>query len=68
MSNKEKDLLKEKIKKAIKQSSQRLVEKKKALRQTLVVSKDGKIEVINPWLEREGEYPFEYLRARSEVK
>jgi hypothetical protein len=48
MSNKEKDLLKEKIKKAIKLSSQKLVEKKKALGQTLVVSKDGKIEVINP--------------------
>jgi hypothetical protein len=48
MRNKEKDLLKEKIKKAIKLSSQKLVEKKKALGQTLVVSKDGKIEVINP--------------------
>jgi hypothetical protein len=48
MSNKEKDLLKEKIKKAIKLSAKRLVEKKKALGQSLVVSKDGKIEVINP--------------------
>jgi hypothetical protein len=48
MSNKEKDLLKEKIKKAIKLSSQKLIEKKKSLGQSLVISKDGEIKVIKP--------------------
>lgn len=48
MSNKEKDELKEKIKKAIQISSQKLLEKKKALGQSLVISKDGEIQVIQP--------------------
>ena len=47
-SRKEKDLLKEKIKKAIQLSSQKLIEKKKALGQSLVISKDGEIKVIKP--------------------
>jgi hypothetical protein len=48
MSNKEKDLLKEKIKKAIQLSSQKLIEKKKSLGQSLVISKDGEIKVVKP--------------------
>lgn len=48
MSNKEKDLLKEKIKKAIQLSFQKLIEKKKSLGQSLVISKDGEIKVIKP--------------------
>jgi hypothetical protein len=48
MSNKEKDELKEKIKKAIQISSQKLLEKKKALGQSMVISKDGEIQVIQP--------------------
>jgi hypothetical protein len=48
MSNKEKELLKEKIKKAIQLSSQKLIEKKKALGQSLVISKDGEIKLIKP--------------------
>jgi hypothetical protein len=48
MSSKEKEILKEKIKRAIKISSQKLIEKKKALGQTLVISEDGKIRVIEP--------------------
>lgn len=48
MSSKEKEILKEKIKRAIKISSQKLIEKKKALGQSLVISEDGKIRVIEP--------------------
>jgi hypothetical protein len=48
MSNNEKEILKEKIKKAIKISSQKLLEKKKALGQKLVISEEGKIRVIEP--------------------
>jgi hypothetical protein len=48
MNNKEKEILKEKIKKAIKLSSQRLVEQKRALGQKLVISEGGKIKEINP--------------------
>jgi hypothetical protein len=48
MSNKEKDELKEKIKNAIQISSQKLLEKKKALGQSMVISKDGEIRVIRP--------------------
>jgi hypothetical protein len=48
MSSKEKEILKEKIKRAIKISSQKLIEKKKALGQNLVISEDGKIRVIEP--------------------
>jgi len=48
MSSKEKEVLKERIKRAIKVSSQKLIEKKKALGQKLVISEDGKIRVIEP--------------------
>jgi hypothetical protein len=48
MSNHERELLKEKIKRAIKISSQKLIEKKKALGQKLVISEEGKIRVIEP--------------------
>ena len=48
MSNDEKEILKEKIKRAIKISSQTLIEKKRALGQKLVISEDGKISVIEP--------------------
>jgi len=48
MSTEEKDLLKEKIKNAIKISSQKLIEKKRALGQQIVISEDGKIRVIEP--------------------
>ena len=52
MSNDEKEILKEKIKRAIKISSQKLIEKKRALGQKLVISEDGKISVIEPWKKR----------------
>ena len=48
MSIKEREVLKEKIKSAIKISSQKLIEKKKALGQNLVISEDGKIRVVEP--------------------
>ena len=48
MSNNDKDILKEKIKRAIIISSQKLIEKKKALGQKLVISEKGKIKVIEP--------------------
>ncbi len=48
MSNKEKEILKEKIKRAIKISSEKLIEKKRALGQNLVISENGKIRVIEP--------------------
>jgi hypothetical protein len=48
MSKNERELLKEKIKRAIKISSQKLIEKKKALGQKLVISEEGKIRVIDP--------------------
>lgn len=48
MSNTERILLKEKIKRAIKISSQKLIEKKKALGQKLVISENGKIRIIDP--------------------
>ena len=48
MSNEEKELLKEKIKKAIQLSAQKLVASKRANGQSVVVSKDGKIQVIKP--------------------
>jgi hypothetical protein len=48
MSNKEREILKEKIKRAIKISSQKLIEKKKALGQKLVISENGKIRIIEP--------------------
>jgi hypothetical protein len=48
MSNNEREILKEKIKRAIKISSQKLIENKKALGQKLVISEEGKIRVIEP--------------------
>ena len=48
MSSDEREILKEKIKKAIIISSQKLIEKKKALGQKLVISEEGKIRVIEP--------------------
>lgn len=48
MSNNDREILKEKIKRAIKISSQKLIEKKKALGQKLVISEEGKIRVIEP--------------------
>ena len=48
MSNNEREILKKKIKRAIKISSQKLIEKKKALGQKLVISEEGKIRVIEP--------------------
>lgn len=48
MSDKEKEILKEKIKAAMKISSQKLRETKKALGQKLVVSEAGKIKLIDP--------------------
>ena len=48
MSNNEREILKEKIKRAIKISSQKLIEKKKALGQKLVASEEGKIREIEP--------------------
>jgi hypothetical protein len=48
MSTNEREILKEKIKRAIKISSQKLIEKKKALGQKLVISEEGKIRVIEP--------------------
>ena len=48
MSSNEREILREKIKSAIKISSQKLIEKKKALGQKLVISEEGKIRVIEP--------------------
>lgn len=48
MSNQEKQILIEKIKAAMKISSQKLREKKRALGQKLVVSEGGVIKTIDP--------------------
>lgn len=48
MNDKEKDLLSQKIKKAIHLSSQKLVATKRALGQSVVISKNGKIQEIKP--------------------
>ena len=48
MSNNEREILKEKIKRAIKISSQKLIENKKVLGQKLVISEEGKKRVIEP--------------------
>jgi hypothetical protein len=48
MSSKEKEVLKERIKRAIEISSQKLIERKKALGQNLVISENGKIRVVEP--------------------
>ena len=49
MSNKDKEILKEKIKNAIKISSEKLILKKKALGQQMVVSENGTIKIISPF-------------------
>jgi len=48
MTSKEKEILKERIKSAIKISSQKSIEKKKAIGQKLVISENGKIRVVEP--------------------
>jgi hypothetical protein len=48
MSNKEREDLKERIKRAIEISSQKLIEKKKSLGQKLVISENGKIRIVEP--------------------
>ena len=48
MSRKEKEILKGKIKQVNKMSYQKLVERKKVLWQSLVMSMNGKIKVIKP--------------------
>jgi len=48
MSSKEREVLKERIKRAIEISSQKLIEKKKALGQKLVISENGKIRIVEP--------------------
>ena len=48
MNSKEKEVLKERIKRAIEISSQKLIEKKKSLGQKLVISEDGKIRIVEP--------------------
>jgi hypothetical protein len=48
MNNNEREILKEKIKRAIKISSKKLIEKKRALGQKLVISEEGKIRIIEP--------------------
>ena len=48
MSSKEKEILKERIKRDIEISSQKLIEKKKSLGQKLVISEDGKIRIVEP--------------------
>lgn len=65
MSAKEKELLKEKIKRAIKLSSQKLIEKKRALGEKLVISEGGIIKVIDPWnwsLAYSGQLPQDEVR------
>lgn len=48
MSNREKELFKEKIKNAIRQSSLKLVKKKRTMGLQLVISEKGEIKIINP--------------------
>lgn len=48
MNHKEKEIHKEKVKNAIKVSSEKLIQKKIALGHQLVVSENGKIKTINP--------------------
>jgi len=48
MSSNEKEILKEKIKRAIKISSRNLIESKRALGQDLVISEGGKIKIVKP--------------------
>ncbi|MCU0434442.1 MAG: hypothetical protein MUC87_13395 [Bacteroidia bacterium] len=48
MSNTEKELLKERIKKAIRLSSVKLIQNKRALGQKLVISENGKIKLVDP--------------------
>jgi hypothetical protein len=48
MSSREREVLKERIKRAMEISSQKLIEKKKALGQKLVISENGKIRIVEP--------------------
>lgn len=48
MKDNEKEQLIQKIKKAIQLSTQKLVASKRALGQSVVISKDGKIQEIKP--------------------
>ena len=48
MSDKEKELLKETIKKAIKISSQKLLENKRALGQEIIICENGVIREVEP--------------------
>jgi hypothetical protein len=48
MSDKERELLKETIKKALKISSQKLRENKRALGQKIVISENGVIREVEP--------------------
>ena len=48
MNLKEENALIERIKKAIKISSQKLIEKKRKLGQPLVISENGTIKIIDP--------------------
>jgi hypothetical protein len=48
MNSKEREVLKERIKRAIEISSQKLIEKKKALGQKIVISENGKIRIVEP--------------------
>ena len=48
MGRKEIEVLKERINSAIKISSQKIIEKKKALGQNLVISEVGKIRIVEP--------------------
>jgi len=48
MTDQEKEIFKNRIKNAIKISSLKLIEEKKKLGQTLVVSINGKIMMVNP--------------------
>ena len=49
MNSKEKEILKEKIINAIRISSKKLIEKKRELRQEMVVSINGNIKTISPF-------------------
>ncbi len=49
MNNKEKEILKEKIKNAIRISAQKMIQKKRELGQEMVVSINGKIKTISPY-------------------
>ena len=58
MSEAERISLKETIKRAMKISSQKLKEKKKALGLKIVISTNGKIQEVEPWLENRRFYSY----------